>query len=356
MGVKRNVLAPFTATSSLYYTIVAFVKKQVEHTDSSRKIASMKIYSLLNHNYFSKTTLLSREIRNFAPMNDFKNITAAQLLDIILQGNEQSDEAMYYVLKERVRERLKEKFKAHERVFFEEFEDVVDDFFLYLREGNGRKLEPYHALRSIVNKDAFEGWLVNTFRNYLTNRGNAEVECYALNEAQMAPSESANASQEELIHKAAQLIAYSHQVFLPRGRFIFLRSLLTILNKANALPDDEMAVALGMSHTHYRVTAHRMKKNVLKFRLRIDSGEHLRLDDDHKVMAARIDDDFCSLYPTLINYYNSTLQQLKQEPAITALREKHYNLTGLMLHECEKEYRKLKVNAFWNKLNRWLAR
>lgn len=289
-------------------------------------------------------------------MNDFKDMTSAQLFDIILQGNEQSDEAMYYVLKERVNGRLKDKFKSHEQVFFEEFEDVVDDFFLYLREGNGRTREPYHALRSIVNKDAFEGWLVNTFRNYLTNRGNAEVECYALDETQMALSENANENQEELIHKVALLIAYSHQVFLPRGRFIFLRSILTLLNKANALPDDEMAVALGMSHIHYRVTAHRMKKNVQKFRQRLDMGEQLRLDNEHKAMTKRINDDFFSLYPTLICYYNATLLQLKQEPAITALREKHYNLTGLMLHECEKEYRKLKVHAFWNKLNRWLAR
>lgn len=80
-------------------------------------------------------------MRTFAPMNDFKDMTSAQLLDIILQGNERSDEVMYYVLKERVGERLKEKFRTHEHVFFEEFEDIVDDFFLYLRGGNGRDRE-----------------------------------------------------------------------------------------------------------------------------------------------------------------------------------------------------------------------
>lgn len=30
----------------------------------------------------------------FAPMNNFKDKTSAELLDIILQGKEQSDEAM----------------------------------------------------------------------------------------------------------------------------------------------------------------------------------------------------------------------------------------------------------------------
>lgn len=289
-------------------------------------------------------------------MNDFKEITSAQLLDIILQGNEQSDEAMYYVLKERVGERLKEKYRMHDHVFFEEFEDVVDDFFLYLREGDGKTREPYHALRSILNKDAFEGWLVSTFRNYLTNRGNAEEQACELNEHNLKAEEESADNQEVLINKAAQLLAYSHQVFLPRGRFIFLRSILTLLNKENALPEKEMAEALGISHTHYRVTNHRMKQNVLNFRKRLDAGEHLRLDDEHQQMAARIDEDICSLYPILIHYYNSTLQKLKQEPEITALRQKHYELTGLMLHESEVEYGEFTIGKFWNKLNRWLQR
>lgn len=287
-------------------------------------------------------------------MNDFKKLTSAQLLDIILQGNEQSDEAMYYVLNERVVERLKQKFKTQEYVLFEEFEDVLDDFFLYLREGNGKTREPYHALRLIVNKEAFEGWLASTFRNYLTNRSNVEEQMCDLNENALSTHEETEKDKGLLIQKAAQLIAYSHQVFYSRGRFIFLRSILTLLNKDNALPDKEMAEALGMSHIYYRVTAHRMKKNVQNFRKRLDRGEHLRLDDEHKVMATRIDDDFCSLYPTLLHYYNATLQQLKQEPEITALRLKHYNLSGVMLHEGETEYGQQTINAFWNKMNRWL--
>lgn len=251
---------------------------------------------------------------------------------------------------------MKGKYKEHEHELFEEFDDVVDDFFLYLRERNCKTYEPYHALRSIDNMDAFEGWLVSTFRNFLTNRSNAKVEWCALNESQVLPSEITNANQEELIHKVAQIIAYSHQVFLPRGQFIFLRSILTLLNKANAIPDKEMAEALGMSHIHYRVTAHRMKKNVLNFRKRLDTGEQLRLDGDHKVMTKRIGDNFDSLYSTLIRYYNATLLRLKQEPEISALRQKHYNLTGLVLHDSEVEYGKLTATAFWNKLNRWLER
>lgn len=41
-------------------------------------------------------------------MNNFKEILSCEPLNIILQGNEQCDEAMYYVLKERVGGRLKD--------------------------------------------------------------------------------------------------------------------------------------------------------------------------------------------------------------------------------------------------------
>lgn len=36
-------------------------------------------------NYYSELAFICVEMRNFAPMNDFKEITSAQLLDIILQ-------------------------------------------------------------------------------------------------------------------------------------------------------------------------------------------------------------------------------------------------------------------------------
>ena len=48
-------------------------------------------------------------------------------------------------------------------------------------------------------------------------------------------TESSSADGEIKIHIVSQLIAYALQVFYPRGRFIFLRSLLTILNEQRAI-------------------------------------------------------------------------------------------------------------------------
>ncbi len=74
---------------------------------------------------------------------------------------------------------LSERYDVYHHQLNNSFEDVLEDFFLYLREGsdNGFHL-PYQSLRRIKNKDTFETWLLNTFRNYLSNRAAAEEKIF----------------------------------------------------------------------------------------------------------------------------------------------------------------------------------
>ena len=228
----------------------------------------------------------------------------------------------------------------------------MEDFFLYLRE-SGRY--PYQALRRIKNNDAFEKWLLTAFRNYLSNRAQAEEQLYRLSDNAFDETTSSAITDEQKLQIFSQLIAYAHQVFYPRGRFIFLRSLLTMLNKQKALPNVEVAKALGMTDISYRVTLHRMKCNLTKFRQRLMHGEKLLLDDEHQLMAQRINDDFDQLYPTLLIYYNQTVDTLKCAEDIKRLRQQYYEATGLLAHEPELDSPgRTTVKAFWNKLNRML--
>lgn len=55
------------------------------------------------------------------------------------------------------------------------------------------------------------------------------TDCYPDNLT--ATSQQSLHADEQQLAVASQLIAYAHQVFYPRGRFIFLRSLLSLLNK-----------------------------------------------------------------------------------------------------------------------------
>ena len=288
----------------------------------------------------------------------FAGIPVPDFVDLILSHQEQGDEAMYYLLHQRLEHQLRERYEVYRRNVFDGFEDVIEDFFLYLRVGSdGRNRVPYQSLRRIKSKDAFEKWLLTTFRNYLNNRSQAEERASftSFSDSMDDDSEESPLTDEQKLSVCSQLIAYAHQVFYPRWRFIFLRSLLTMLNKQKALPDKEMAAALGMNHLAYRVMQHRMKANLARFRQRLLQGEHLRLDDAHQQMADHIYNDFTHLYPTLLTYYTQTIGTLKCADAIRQLRQEYYEATGTMAHEPEPTISIITTaHSFWEKLNRML--
>ena len=83
-------------------------------------------------------------------MKDAATYAIPDFVDIILAGGERADEAMYYLLHERLNKQLKGKFVVYQHQLMDEFEDVVEDFFLYLREGkDGRSRTPYQSLQRI---------------------------------------------------------------------------------------------------------------------------------------------------------------------------------------------------------------
>ena len=291
--------------------------------------------------------------------NPFAGIAIPDFVDIILGDKDKCDEAMYYLLHQRFNRQLRERYDVYRHQLFDNFNDILEDFFLYLREGgNGTSRQPYQPLQRIKKKEAFETWILNTFRNYLNGRAKAEdrISFTAYNDNLQEDEHGNMLTDEQKLAVASQLIAYAHQVFYPRGRFIFLRSLLTMLNKQKALPTEKVAIALGMTHISYRVILHRMKHNLAHFRNRLLQGERLRLDDQHQQMACHLNDDFTHLYPTLLAYYNETIDTLKCADAIRQLRQRHYEETGIMAHEPSTDEGPIRttVTAFWNKLNRML--
>ena len=290
--------------------------------------------------------------------NPFAGIAIPDFVDIILNDKDKCDEAMYYLLHQRLNRQLRERYDTYRHLLFDSFDDVLEDFFLYLREGKtGTSRLPYQQLHRIKKKESFETWILNTFRNYLNSRAKAEdrISFTLYNEHETNESNEL-VTDEQKLSIASQLIAYAHQVFYPPGRFIFLRSLLTMLNKHKALPTEEVAIALGMTHISYRFILHRMKRNLAHFRNRLLQGEHLRLDDQHQLMASHLNDDFTHLYPTLLTYYTETISTLKCADAIRQLRQRHYEETGIMAHEPSPDEGPIRttITAFWNKLNRLL--
>ena len=292
--------------------------------------------------------------------SQFAGIPIPGFIDIILDGGEQADEAMYHLLHHRLNHQLLQRFEVYQHQLFDDFEDIVDDFFFYLREGKERNHQQlYQSLESIEKRDSLEPWMLNTFRNYLSVRASKE-EKFTLTELPfeyMAESDvpSSLLNDERKLSIASDLIAYAHQVFLPHEGFIFLRTLLTLLNKKQALPNEAMAEALGMSSGNYRVTVHRLKERLTNYLTSIIQGKQLVLDEVHQQMALRINDDFVHLYPTLLGYYSQSIDALPCADAVKQLRHNHYLTTGNLMHEDNASYSApLTITAFWNKLNRFL--
>ena len=128
-----------------------------------------------------------------------------------------------------------------------------------------------------------------------------------------------------------------------------------MLDKRQALPNEEVAEALGMTEVSYRVTVHRVKDRLAQYRTHLLKGEPLNLDNPHRQMAQRINDDFLHLYPTLLSYFDQTISALppNRADAVNRLRQNHFATTGNLLHEPETSYTtKLSKSALWNILGR----
>lgn len=292
--------------------------------------------------------------------SQFVEVAIPDFVDIILEGGERGDEAMYYLLHQRLERQLRGRFEVYQHQLLDDFEDVVEDFFLYLREGkSGWSKTPYQSLRRIRKKESFESWMLNTFRNYLTVRAETEnqLASTSLQEENVSVTDKTSSllTDERKLIIAANLIAYAHQTLYPRDRFVFLRTLLTILNKQQALPNGEMASALGMSALTYRVCVHRLKGKLSYIRTCLLRNDMLPLDDLHRQMAQHINSDFTHLYPTIGRYYVLSIDDLKCANAVKRLRQEYYEATGQMFHESESVYSLApKISAFWTRLSKFL--
>ena len=271
-----------------------------------------------------------------------------------------SDEAIYDLLHTDLNRQLKKKFDVVEHQLLDGFDDVIDDFFLYLRDGKDATNNiPYQAVYNIKNPEAFDKWILNTFRNYLSVRAAKEAKfiCIEFSVDTISDSDALSSilTDEQNLSVASNLIAYAHQVLLPRDSFILFRTLLTILDKKQALPNEVMAKSLGMSDIAYRVTVHRMKCNLAKYRTQLLQGQHLDIDEKHQQMAQKINDNFLNLYPTLLVYYDQIVDTLGCADTIKNLRQEYYEETGMMLHEAETEYSvPITINYFWNRLKMFI--
>ena len=267
-------------------------------------------------------------------IEQYNNFSAADYYDAVSLPEEPPVEAAYYLLERRLHRALHRVFEMHGFGLNDEFEDTVDEFFLYLYEGDGQG-KPFSIVKSILNKEAFFGWTVSTYRNFLLNKAKEEIKRKALQEhVQLtAEGERQGLDKETMIRYMASAIAYADQRFVPCNLFIFYRSLLSLLDHGKAIPQEEMAEAMKLHPVTYRVRCKRQRDSFQGFILSQETGRHLELDHRHELMRLCIEEEFNRLYDLLIGYYNQVLEQLPDKDDIKALRLKYHHEKGVMMHE-----------------------
>lgn len=287
------------------------------------------------------------------------------LYRLIVKGDSQSDEAVHYLLYMRMYAQLKDVYAVYESRCRDEYEDVLNDFFLYLREGAyADNNVPYEALLGLRHTEALASWMQSTFRNYLTNRVATEAKSMELlteYSEDVEDDDSCNlvADTEHKIEIFAHLVAYMLHVLQPRERFIMLRWLLTILDKSKALPEKEMAQAMGLSYEAYRVIVYSVKMQTRHNLLLLMQKGSTKLPNVEVLaninhpnclsVAADINDHFADLYNHLIAYYEGTLSVLPNAKTIAQLRLTRREERGSVVHDdAAIEYRTSKAAVIRN--------
>lgn len=268
-------------------------------------------------------------------IEQYNYFSASDYFDAVSLPQEPPVEAVYYLLHKRLHHALQRMFELHGFGLSDDFDDTINDFFLYLYEGKNDGIRPFAVVKNIQNKQAFFGWTISTYRNFLLNKAKDEVKRKALQQEAlvMADNEGRGLDEETMIGYLATAIAYADQRFPPFNLFIFYRSILSLLDHSRAIPQEEMAAAMNLHPVTYRVRCKRQRDCFQGFILSQETGHRLDLDRRHELMRLCIVEEFNRLYDLLIGFYNQALEQLPVKSEVRALRLRYHREKGMCMHE-----------------------
>ena len=268
-------------------------------------------------------------------VDKYENYSASDYYDAVTLLSSNAAEAVYYLLKYRLAKALERVFELHGFGLDDHYDDTIDDFFLYLYEYEDG--QPFAIFGTVREKQAFFGWIVGTYRNFLLNKAKDEVKRREWMEmaGRTFNDEERSFSNEILTHYIATAIAFAVQELPPLKLFIFYRMLLTIIDPMLAVPQEAMAQVLGMHPVTYRVCVNRLKSKLSKHVAALEGGQALPLDSAHLLMSHCLFRGFDHLYEALMPYYEAAVKVLPMALEIHVLRNGYGD--GITMHE-ELEY------------------
>lgn len=288
--------------------------------------------------------------------------SASTYYELILNQPDITAEVAYYLLKHRLSKAMRIIYDSHGFGLLEDFDDTIDDFFLYLYDDNPKDDgPPFAMLRGLRNKDAFFAWVLSTYRNFLLNKAK-ETERDRLSHTIamiINKEEERQISEEQMCEYLVNAIAYADQQLATMKRFMLYRLLLSFLDHRNAIPQEEMARALNLNATTYRVYTKRQKDRFLRYIHTQEEGGTLDLDDEHQAMREDLKKGFDHLYTTLGKYYRIALEQLPNASEVAKLRMRYSQGKDVMMHERQASYGNHEtenITKLYRNIKRYLAR
>ena len=239
------------------------------------------------------------------------------------------DEALYLILNDILKSKLRRRFRPYAQQVSFTLDDVLQDYFLYLR---GDIKAPYAVFQTINDVSAFDAWILATFRNYVSKKA-----CRGLRSVNRNSSNIMDMSDDpaqERLNILSTMVAYCYQEFPPVQRFVFLRMVLTYLHKERALPQKDVSEVLGISHVYYRVLNNRVRDVALAVKDRLINGEQLYLYQSGLDLQNELSSGFQDWYDVLSGYYARVIDGLSQAQEINALRYQYcVDSSSMPLHD-----------------------
>ena len=241
--------------------------------------------------------------------NVLEHLPMSECLKIILEDNEWSGVVLYYLLHKRLKSLLYAIYRKYAQLLVDQFDDLIGNFFIYLRDGGKEKNEtPYAMLRTIKNDNSFKWWLLGTFKIYLANstsvRERVRWKTVDENEQRLLVYAVDYREMERKISIAAHVIAYIHQTRSSKMKLITMYMLMRVINRRSMPQSKDVAAMLDTSAVAVRARECQIRRSMDKCRDRLLRGELLKLDEDHQIMKKRIDKSFGkNLEETIYHYY-----------------------------------------------------
>ena len=243
----------------------------------------------------------------------FGKMPMEEIHAIILQNSRNSEVAMYYLLKVRMIDKLRKTYQYQKSAVSTDFEDMVSEFMIYLRDGKyGKNMVRFYDLHRMKNPKALGSWIMTSFRFFLINYSQKEKAVDTVSLEEMPPRKVNEIpdeewlSRERRIRMAAYVIAYTHQTIDNLKRLIFLRWMMGYYKK-DGMNNREMAMLLGMTYISYRVMLNRIKKLIARSLGELSRLGSLPLDGEHLRMKEFLISNFDNLYPYLEKQYKMCL-------------------------------------------------